>query len=96
MILIYSLRWWFSNSDVLGSAKGWAGAFKYNSNAKKIISDFFNRDDTLTLGVCNGCQLFIELGMINLMMKKNLKWSLTIQVNLNVYSHQYKLKKVVL
>ena len=55
----------FSNSDVLGSAKGWAGAFKYNLNAKKIISDFFNRDDTLTLGVCNGCQLFIELGMIN-------------------------------
>ena len=55
----------FSNSDVLGSAKGWAGAFKYNTNAKKIISDFFNRDDTLTLGVCNGCQLFIELGMIN-------------------------------
>ena len=55
----------FSNSDVLGSAKGWAGAFKYNLNSKKIISDFFNRDDTLTLGVCNGCQLFIELGMIN-------------------------------
>ena len=55
----------FSNSDVLGSAKGWAGAFKYNSNAKKIITDFFNRSDTLTLGVCNGCQLFIELGMIN-------------------------------
>jgi phosphoribosylformylglycinamidine synthase len=56
----------FSNSDVLGSAKGWAGAFKYNPNAKKIISDFFNREDTLTLGVCNGCQLFIELGLINL------------------------------
>ena len=55
----------FSNSDVLGSAKGWAGAFKYNSNAKKIITEFFNRSDTLTLGVCNGCQLFIELGMIN-------------------------------
>ena len=55
----------FSNSDVLGSAKGWAGAFKYNSNAKNIITDFFNRSDTLTLGVCNGCQLFIELGMIN-------------------------------
>ena len=55
----------FSNSDVLGSAKGWAGAFKYNLNAKKIITDFFNRGDTLTLGVCNGCQLFIELGMIN-------------------------------
>ena len=55
----------FSNSDVLGSSKGWAGAFKYNSNARKIIFDFFNRGDTLTLGVCNGCQLFIELGMIN-------------------------------
>ena len=66
MILIYLLQLVvFSNSDVLGSAKGWAGAFKYNLNAKKIISDFFNRHDTLTLGVCNGCQLFIELGMIN-------------------------------
>ena len=86
----------FSNSDVLGSAKGWAGAFKYNSNAKKIITDFFNRSDTLTLGVCNGCQLFIELGMINPMMKKSLKWNLTTQVNLNVYSRQYELKKVAL
>ncbi|WP_339662488.1 phosphoribosylformylglycinamidine synthase [Croceibacter atlanticus] len=55
----------FSNSDVLGSAKGWAGAFLYNDKANKALKDFFNREDTLSLGVCNGCQLFIELGLIN-------------------------------
>ncbi|AVR46689.1 phosphoribosylformylglycinamidine synthase [Christiangramia fulva] len=55
----------FSNSDVLGSAKGWAGAFLYNEKAKKALDDFFARKDTLSLGVCNGCQLFIELGLIN-------------------------------
>ena len=55
----------FSNSDVLGSAKGWAGAFRYNKLANQAITNFFNRNDTLSLGVCNGCQLFIELGLIN-------------------------------
>lgn len=55
----------FSNSDVLGSAKGWAGAFLYNQKAKKALNDFFNKEDTLSLGVCNGCQLFVELGLIN-------------------------------
>ncbi|WP_118195010.1 phosphoribosylformylglycinamidine synthase [Albibacterium indicum] len=55
----------FSNSDVLGSAKGWAGAFLYNEKAKKALNDFFNRPDTLSIGICNGCQLFIELGLIN-------------------------------
>ena len=55
----------FSNSDVLGSAKGWAGAFLYNSKAKRVLDDFFARKDTLSLGVCNGCQLFVELGLIN-------------------------------
>ena len=54
----------FSNSDVLGSAKGWAGAFKYNENANIALRNFFNREDTLSLGVCNGCQLFVELGLI--------------------------------
>ena len=54
----------FSNSDVLGSAKGWAGAFKYNPKAKAAIENFFQREDTLSLGVCNGCQLFIELGLL--------------------------------
>lgn len=55
----------FSNSDVLGSAKGWAGGFLYNEKARKALVDFFNRPDTLSLGVCNGCQLFIELGLIH-------------------------------
>ena len=55
----------FSNSDVLGSAKGWAGAIKYNENARKAIRNFFDRKDTLSVGICNGCQLWMELDLIN-------------------------------
>ena len=55
----------FSNSDVLGSAKGWAGAIKYNERANEAISNFFKRPDTLSIGICNGCQLFLELDLIN-------------------------------
>jgi phosphoribosylformylglycinamidine synthase len=55
----------FSNSDVLGSAKGWAGAFLFNEKAKIALENFFKREDTLSVGVCNGCQLFVELGLIN-------------------------------
>ncbi|MCB0271463.1 MAG: phosphoribosylformylglycinamidine synthase [Bdellovibrionales bacterium] len=55
----------FSNSDVLGSAKGWAGAFKYNPKANKALQNFFDRKNTLSVGICNGCQLFIELGLIH-------------------------------
>ncbi|UKM64722.1 phosphoribosylformylglycinamidine synthase [Flavobacteriaceae bacterium GSB9] len=55
----------FSNSDVLGSAKGWAGAIKYNEKANKAIQNFFEREDTLSVGICNGCQLFMELEEIN-------------------------------
>ncbi len=54
----------FSNSDVLGSAKGWAGAFLYNDQAKKTLDKFFNRDDVLSVGICNGCQLMMELELI--------------------------------
>jgi phosphoribosylformylglycinamidine synthase len=54
----------FSNSDVLGSAKGWAGAFIYNPKAKAALDNFYNRPDTLSLGVCNGCQLMMELGLV--------------------------------
>ncbi len=54
----------FSNSDVLGSAKGWAGAFKYNDKAKQALDKFYQRDDTLSLGVCNGCQLMVELNLV--------------------------------
>ena len=55
----------FSNSDVLGSAKGWAGAIKYNDKANEVINNFFKREDTLSVGICNGCQLFMELEEIN-------------------------------
>jgi phosphoribosylformylglycinamidine synthase len=55
----------FSNSDVLGSAKGWAGSFKYNEKANQALKNFFNREDTLSIGICNGCQLFMELELIN-------------------------------
>lgn len=55
----------FSNSDVLGSAKGWAGAFLFNPKAKETLDRFYKRSDTLSLGICNGCQLMIELGLIN-------------------------------
>ncbi|WP_418636520.1 phosphoribosylformylglycinamidine synthase [Winogradskyella sp.] len=55
----------FSNSDVLGSAKGWAGAIKYNDKANKVINDFFKREDTLSVGICNGCQLMMELDLVN-------------------------------
>ena len=54
----------FSNSDVLGSAKGWAGAFKYNEKARQALEKFYEREDTLSLGVCNGCQVMVELGLV--------------------------------
>ena len=54
----------FSNSDVLGSAKGWAGTFLFNPKAKTALDNFYARKDTLSLGVCNGCQLMMELGLI--------------------------------
>jgi len=53
----------FSNSDVLGSAKGWAGAFLFNPKAKEALDNFYAREDTLSLGICNGCQLMVELGL---------------------------------
>ncbi|NDV80000.1 phosphoribosylformylglycinamidine synthase [Dysgonomonas sp. 511] len=54
----------FSNSDVLGSAKGWAGSFMYNEKAKETLRKYYERKDTLSLGVCNGCQLMMELGLV--------------------------------
>ena len=55
----------FSNSDVLGSAKGWAGAFLFNPKAKETLDRFYARPDTLSLGICNGCQLMVELGLLS-------------------------------
>ncbi len=63
----------FSNSDVLGSAKGWAGAFRYNQKAGRALENFYLRTDTLSLGVCNGCQLMAELELIYPLHKKKVK-----------------------
>lgn len=54
----------FSNSDVLGSAKGWASGFKWNDKARQALEHFYARKDTMSLGICNGCQLMIALGLI--------------------------------
>ncbi len=54
----------FSNADTLGSAKGWAGALMYNDKARAAIDAFYAREDTLSLGICNGCQLMAELGVV--------------------------------
>lgn len=54
----------FSYADVFGSAKGWAGSIKYSKKLSKIFDEFYNRSDTFSLGVCNGCQLMASIGWI--------------------------------
>ncbi|GHV03588.1 phosphoribosylformylglycinamidine synthase [Bacteroidia bacterium] len=54
----------FADSDVLGSAKGWAAGILYNEKARTAIDRFYARKDTLSLGICNGCQLMAELGLL--------------------------------
>ncbi|MDD3711007.1 MAG: phosphoribosylformylglycinamidine synthase [Patescibacteria group bacterium] len=54
----------FSYADVLDSAKGWAGIIKFNEHLKKMFTDFYNRPDTFSLGICNGCQLSTLLGWV--------------------------------
>jgi len=55
----------FTNSDVLGAARGWAGSFKYNERAMSALEAFLGRENTLSLGVCNGCQLMNLLGIVS-------------------------------
>ncbi len=55
----------FSNSDVLGSARGWAAGFLFNDKAKSALDRFYARPDTMSLGVCNGCQLMVQLGLFS-------------------------------
>ena len=54
----------FSNSDVLGAGRGWAAAFRYNERAMTALERFMTRPDTLSLGVCNGCQLMAALDLL--------------------------------
>jgi len=54
----------FSYADVLDSAKGWAGIIKFNNKLSQMFDQFYNRPDTFSLGVCNGCQLMALLGWV--------------------------------
>ncbi len=63
----------FSNSDVLGSAKGWAGGFRWNETARETLLRYYEREDTLSLGICNGCQLMMELNLLGLPTEKPAK-----------------------
>ena len=51
----------FSYGDVLGAGGGWAKNILFSEKLKAEFSRFFGRDDTLTLGVCNGCQMLAQL-----------------------------------
>jgi phosphoribosylformylglycinamidine synthase len=51
----------FSYGDVLGAGEGWAKSILFNSRARDAFSQFFERDDSFTLGVCNGCQMLSNL-----------------------------------
>ncbi len=51
----------FSYGDVLGAGEGWAKSILFNSRVRDQFQDFFNRDDSFTLGVCNGCQMLSNL-----------------------------------
>lgn len=55
----------FSNSDVLGSARGWAAGILYNDKARCAIERFYEDENKLSIGVCNGCQLMAELGVLS-------------------------------
>lgn len=52
----------FSYGDVLGAGNGWARVLRYNERAREAVSRFFERPDTFSLGVCNGCQMLSSLG----------------------------------
>jgi phosphoribosylformylglycinamidine synthase len=54
----------FSYADVLDPAKGWAAIIKFNPRMKTEFDTFFKRDDTFSLGICNGCQLMAFLGIV--------------------------------
>jgi len=51
----------FSYGDVLGAGEGWAKSILFNKNAKAMFKAFFEREDTFSLGVCNGCQMMSNL-----------------------------------
>jgi phosphoribosylformylglycinamidine synthase len=54
----------FSYADVLDSAKGWAGVIRFHKGIYEQFQRFYLREDTFSLGVCNGCQLMALLGWV--------------------------------
>lgn len=83
----------FSNSDVLGSAKGWAGGFLYNEKAKKAIDNYYARKDTLSMGICNGCQLMAELGLVYPEHEKSIRWFTMIPISSSLTSLAWRSRK---
>jgi len=51
----------FSYGDVLGAGEGWAKSILFNAQARSQFQAFFAREDTFTLGICNGCQMLSNL-----------------------------------
>ncbi|MBN2646903.1 MAG: phosphoribosylformylglycinamidine synthase [Thiotrichales bacterium] len=51
----------FSYGDVLGAGRGWANSILFNETARSTFESFFKREDTFSLGVCNGCQMLSNL-----------------------------------
>lgn len=54
----------FSYADVFGSARGWAGGIRFNDELREMFDRFYERSDTFSFGVCNGCQLMANLGWL--------------------------------
>ena len=54
----------FSYGDVLGAGEGWAKSILFNNQARDQFAEFFARQDSLSLGVCNGCQMMANLSVI--------------------------------
>jgi len=52
----------FSYGDVLGAGRGWAATVMHQARVRELMRNFFQRSDTFTLGVCNGCQMLSQLG----------------------------------
>ena len=51
----------FSYGDVLGAGEGWAKSILFNADAREAFRQFFHREDTFSLGICNGCQMMSNL-----------------------------------
>jgi phosphoribosylformylglycinamidine synthase len=65
----------FAHADVCGAARGWAATFKFEPRAAEALRRFYERTDTLSLGVCNGCQLMANLDLLGLGETAEMNWN---------------------